>query len=231
MRRLRLLCCGATFAVLALSGHVGCNCGSTPPACVGDCVCTGSTCECQAGGTCTFGGGVDGGADPGGLPSNVTFDCEQKNTCNVSCGTGCTSHCANDTTCVGTCGSNCTTSCAARSTCTQTLGEGSTAQCTGTSSCTVTTGAGSEVTCAGGSTCNVTLEPGSTLECQGTSTCTVSCPDGGCTVHCAGDSKCSCQPSCTLNCNVADAGAGPGGVRTPKRCDGGLTCVRNDQCP
>ncbi len=223
----------AAFAALA-AAVPGCGSQVSPAAtCTGACDCTGSTCKCQAGQTCTLGPtGPDGGplnADGGfagdaGLPANITFDCQKNNTCNVTCGTDCTSHCANDTTCTGTCGTSCDTSCTAKSTCTLGTGDNSTVNCDGTSACTLTTGTGSTVSCNGGSTCTVTLKSSSTLQCLGTSVCDVSCPGGGCTVACGGDAACSCDlTGCTLDCSQ--------GGRTAKECGGRLKCVRGGACP
>src|SRR6476619_6942534 len=134
-----------------------CACGGIKnewlPTCTGACSCTGSTCACQNGGTCTFGptpGSSDGGTVGGAQtpttepPNDVTYTCGSKNQCDLSCGSGCTSTCDGRSTCAGTGTSNCTSSCA------------------GTSQCTLTTGTNSQVTCAGGSTCKVSLDTGST---------------------------------------------------------------------
>src|SRR4051794_26604705 len=98
---------GALSALaLGVGGLLGCGSDDVEiasPACTGDCVCTGDACECKAGGKCAFGGsaggsaagadGGEGGASAAPPPDNVTFNCETKNTCDLTCGTGCTSNC------------------------------------------------------------------------------------------------------------------------------------------
>ena len=185
---------GFAIAVIAGCGNVN---KAGLPTCTGACSCTESTCSCQSGGNCTFGppmesmggGGIADGAAPPSteLPNDVTYTCAEKNQCDLTCGSGCTSTCDGRSTCAGTCTSNCTSSCA------------------GTSDCTLTTGTNSEVTCAGGSTCKVSLDTGSTLTCQGESTCNLDCPKGGCTAECAGAANCTvvCGGStpCRIQCN------------------------------
>jgi hypothetical protein len=194
------------------------DCGNTHPlsnkgACVGDCACSGTTCTCQAGGTCSFvpmapgsgdGGvaangeaGVSGSGTAAALPNDVTFDCNSKNQCDLTCGSGCTSTCDGRSICVGTCTSNCTSSCA------------------GTSQCTLSAGTNSQATCTGGSTCDITIDTGSTITCQGESTCTINCPQGGCTAECGGAASCTVvcggTTACKVNCNgtkMADCAPG-----------------------
>src|SRR5262249_449629 len=128
MSRLVLAVLGSIVGVGVLAVACGGSSGSSAPTtdstsapgCTGACSCSGSTCTCMSGGTCTFGAGsdpdagVDDGGDAGDAgdaaapPSNVTFDCNSNNTCNVTCGTGCTTSCDGKSTCNGRCGSNCT---------------------------------------------------------------------------------------------------------------------------
>src|SRR6185436_8010373 len=159
------------FAIVILRAFVACGSNDDTalmtPACTGDCDCSGSTCSCAMGGTCVLGGAPSGamdagsGADgsvapaPGAAPSNVTYHCDSKNNCDLTCGTGCTNTCAGQSECAGTCGSNCTST------------------CDGTSTCTLVTGVDSQVTCGGGSDCTITLDTGSKLSCQGNSSCVV----------------------------------------------------------
>ncbi|MFL5320376.1 MAG: hypothetical protein ACJ790_12020 [Myxococcaceae bacterium] len=218
-RKIALL---SSVVVLAVGALYACG-NANAPVCTGACNCSGTSCSCTDGSTCTLNGGVDGGTPVDQLPSNISFDCQKNNTCNVACGANCTSHCSNGTTCQGTCGSGCNTSCSSNSTCVQNIGDNSNATCTGTSGCQITAGASSSVTCGGGSSCDVTLSPSSTLDCQGNSTCHVTCADGGCSVNCAGDALCTCaNAGCTLNCSSG---------QTVKDCNGRQACVKNNNCP
>ncbi len=218
-----------TFATLAICISVFSACGgSDAPApsasCTGACSCSGTTCTCNTGGTCDFGGVEADGAASGPVPNNVTYQCDSKNTCNATCGTGCTTTCDGQSTCIGTCESNCTSSCG------------------GTSICTLTTGTNSMVTCEGGSTCNVDVDTGSTVTCTGNSICNVTCPKGGCTLSCQGSG--TCDVTCGV---VADAGtrgdtdagtiqgadAGASGIAACKiDCGGGKsdTCAAGTTC-
>lgn len=207
-------------------------CGGNPPPkleCTGDCVCTDQSCTCEQGGTCTFGpeGGADGGSAES-LPSDVSIDCGNQNTCDLTCGTNCEAQCSNKTVCEGSCGAGCETSCTAQSSCNLETGADASVQCVGTSDCSLTTGPNSTIDCGGGSTCTVQLEPSSTLNCTGTSTCDVTCLDGGCTLVCDGTSKCTCAiENCTLECGGA-AGRDAG----PIECNGKLACpTAMGQCP
>src|SRR5438552_6515285 len=92
------------FVVFALRAFVACGSNDatalTTATCTGACACSGNTCTCTQGGTCTLGGSpsaaTDAGPDasgvppPGSLPSNVTYHCDSKNNCDLTCGTGCT---------------------------------------------------------------------------------------------------------------------------------------------
>ncbi len=205
-----------SFGALGISGGIAAvGCGSSDaasipgPSCTGDCDCSGTTCSCKSGGTCAFGGaasgttadggdGGDGGVAP---PDNVTFNCQTKNTCDLSCGTGCTSSCAGQSTCEGSCGSNCTSS------------------CTGTSTCTLSTGTNSTVSCGGGSDCNVTLDTGSTIGCTGNSNCNIKCPKGGCTAECQGSSGCTIECGGTVACQIQCNG------KQSQACAAGTTCA------
>src|SRR5688572_5503463 len=113
---------------LVVGISVGCGGDEAPPiqntaSCVGDCECTGDTCTCKQGGTCTFGptgggtAGVDGGDAGTGAPDNVTYHCDAKGTCEAACGTGCTTTCGGQSTCNATCESNCTATCTGTSEC------------------------------------------------------------------------------------------------------------------
>jgi hypothetical protein len=209
------------LALSLVAAATGCGGMGTKPACVGDCMCTDTECACRAGGTCTFGAagpaleGGDGGlsismtAPP---PDNVSYHCDSQNSCDLTCGTGCTNTCGGRSTCEGSCTSNCTSSCA------------------GTSSCTLETGVNSQVTCEGGSTCEVKIDTGSTITCRGESTCKVECPKGGCTADCGGAAECTvvcgAGAACQITCNgtrVMDCGAGATcrGVCTGSASDGG----------
>jgi hypothetical protein len=115
------------MVVAGAAFSLGCSGSNTTAlaACSGDCNCSGATCTCKTGGTCTFGPSAGGGglADAGEpLPNDVNYSCSSKNTCNSICGTGCTTACSGKSTCEGSCLSNCTT------------------RCDGTSLCTVSTG-------------------------------------------------------------------------------------------
>jgi hypothetical protein len=210
------------LVVIALATTLGCG-GSgrrpQPPTCSGDCSCIETTCTCQAGGTCSFGGpatGSDGDGDGGtassGMtgttapPDDVTYHCDTKNECDLTCGTGCTATCDGRSTCAGSCSANCTSSCA------------------GTSQCTLTTGVNSEVTCAGGSTCQLTLDTGSTIKCQGDSTCNINCPKGGCAAECAGSAGCTVvcggTEACTIECNGTKVQDCPSGSTCNGVCTG-----------
>ncbi len=169
--RVRLLNQGMILVAVA----VAVSCGSSEaenlfdPNCTGDCSCSGTTCTCQSGGSCSLGptgppdGGTSGDAAVVGIspPNGVTYLCDSQNQCNLNCGTGCTSTCDGMSTCSGSCSSNCTSSCA------------------GTSDCTLSTGVDSNVICEGGSDCKVTLDDRSTVTCRGDSTCHIVCPRGG----------------------------------------------------
>jgi hypothetical protein len=169
------------------------SCGSSEaeslfdPNCTGNCSCSGTTCTCQSGGSCSLGPSVpDGGAGDAAVgispPNGVTYHCDSQNQCNLNCGTGCTSTCDGQSTCSGSCSSNCTSSCA------------------GTSDCTL-----SSVVCEGSSDCKLTLDDRSTVTCRGDSTCHIVCPHGGCTAECAGSTLCTIAcgggAKCIIQCN------------------------------
>jgi hypothetical protein len=74
MKKLHVSLLTATISMLGLGFGfaVQTGCGSSgdvaipSPACSGDCVCTGDTCECKAGGKCAFGGSATGAAGAAG---------------------------------------------------------------------------------------------------------------------------------------------------------------------
>jgi hypothetical protein len=166
----------------------------------GGCVCDGSACTCVPGQTCNL-GAVDGGDAGTGA---VTYSCSSNNTCNVACGTGCTTQCAGTSTCNQTCTSECVSTCA------------------GGSTCNLDAGVDSSVTCTGGSDCNVAIGAGSTLTCSGTTACHVACPAGGCTMQCSDPAA-----TCVLTCGAAPCTYQcTGGA--PKTCGAGTTCGCGD---
>ena len=215
--------------VLALACvSLACSSPVTPVgnyACTGSCSCTDAgVCSCAGGATCSLGPAADGGADAG-LPSNVSLQCQQGNTCSLACGSNCAATCAAQTTCAGSCGTGCNYSCSGQSSCgggdagVVSVGTNSTVSCTGGSGCTLAAGSGSTVTCGGTSSCTLTLEPGASASCTGTSTCDVVCApaDGGvdagaCGLSCDGNSHCRCIGHCDLTCQ--------GGAAT--ECDAGV---------
>jgi hypothetical protein len=199
------------IVALGLAGTTACGASSEVgrATCRGDCDCSGDTCSCKSGGTCTFGPepetsepGSDAGSTTGGgeLPNDVSYDCEARNTCDLTCGTGCNATCAGRSVCEGTCTDNCTSRCA------------------GTSDCTLQTGTNSDVTCSGGSNCTLTLDTGSTVICQGNSSCTIRCPKGGCTAECGGSSSCIVECGGTEACHVECNGT------RAQDCAAGTTC-------
>jgi hypothetical protein len=170
----------------------------------GGCQCDGSVCNCQKGATCNF-GPADAGEDAdAGAVDNVTVNCSPGTTCNVQCGTGCTSTCSGNVNN----GSTCNTECAAN--CTST--------CSGTSACAVDAGPDSSIVLTGGADGSVSVGSGSTVTCQGTSRCVVECPEGNCTMKCQDQAA-----QCSLDCKTApckytcEAGAGT-------TCEAGTTC-------
>lgn len=201
---------GIAAGVFALTGSVVAGCGNSETveiadaapdvatkgsaACTGDCDCVGTTCTCKQGGNCTLGATAPDGGGPVLPPDNVVFDCQSNNTCNTTCGTGCTTSCEGKSVCQGTCEANCTST------------------CTGTSECNLSTGVNSAVTCGGGSNCNISIDTGSTLTCTGNSTCAIACPKGGCTAECGGSS------GCTVACALPSADAGADGGAAPTAC-------------
>ena len=207
-----------TFSLFVIVGVF--DCGSDSPAvldvtCTGNCACSGNTCSCASMGTCSLGPAVDGSstaADGGASttvpPNDITYHCDSKNQCSLTCGSGCTSTCDGQSVCAGSCGSNCTSTCG------------------GTSDCTLATGINSQVTCEGGSACKVMLDTGSTITCKGDSSCTVDCPKGGCVAECAGAATCTIRcggtAACSIDCNgmkAQDCAAG-------SECTG--VCAKSD---
>src|SRR5262249_38673803 len=93
-------------ALAPLALLLGLSCGGSGRAtavCTGDCTCSGETCACRIGGTCSFGSspvGPGAGSGTGGMtaasesppgPQNdVTYHCDSKSQCDLTCGTGCT---------------------------------------------------------------------------------------------------------------------------------------------
>ena len=209
------------FATLGTFSACGSNDDTpfSPIACTGACACSASTCTCTKGGTCTLGGtsqgkapdaGDDGGAIVAGAPpSDVSYHCDSKNNCDLTCGTGCTNTCDGQSVCAGSCGSNCTS------------------KCGGTSDCTLSTGTNSTVTCDGGSKCNVVLDPGSTLSCQGNSTCTIQCPKGGCTADCTGSTGCTVDCGAGAPCHVQCNGKDVAECAPLAHCDGACQGATN----
>lgn len=208
----------STLVAVALAGASACGGASSEvgsATCRGDCDCSGDTCSCEAGGTCTFGpeqpstgdagevAGQDGGTAPGAVapPDDVTYHCDARNNCDLTCGTGCTATCAGRSVCEGTCTDNCTSRCA------------------GTSDCTLVTGTNSTVTCSGGSACTLTLDTGSVVTCQGNSSCTIRCPKGGCRAECAGSTSCTVECGGTEACHIECNGA------RSAQCAAGSTCM------
>lgn len=207
-------------ALVMLSGAWSCSTeDSTRSAaaglCGGDCTCSGLSCTCAPGGTCTIPqemdlAGTDGSPDAaapgadGGLPDGVTFNCASKNHCDLSCGTGCTSLCAGQSMCNGTCGADCTS------------------RCEGKSHCLLDAGVNASVTCGGASNCAVALGTGSTVSCEGNSTCFVACPEGGCSLACTGSSSCTVECGGTTACNIECNG------QRMAECAPGMTC--SDVC-
>ena len=193
-----------TALVVGVAAFTACGGSSAAPvgSCSGDCSCSGTTCTCNTGGTCTFGNGVeaDGAPAPGPEPSGVTYNCDSKNTCNASCGTGCTTTCDGQSTCVGSCDANCTSTCG------------------GTSNCTLNAGQNSNVTCEGGSVCEITVDTGSTLTCTGNSTCNEICPKGGCTLDCQGSGTCTVTCGLPSDAGTAGNGADGGGTTGVTAC-------------
>lgn len=205
--RAALVSLGLAVASLFVVAGCGGSDDASNAVCRGDCTCSGSTCTCKTGGTCSFGpvpitedAGTDAGSSTA-LPNDVTYHCDSKGSCDLTCGSGCTATCAGRSTCAGACTTNCTSTCA------------------GTSECTLETGTNSTVTCTGGSDCTLSLDTGSTVTCDGNSSCTIRCPKGGCTAECGGSSSCNVEcggtTACNLNCN---------GSRT-EQCAPGSTCT------
>lgn len=205
----------AASALAVIAGSFFAACGSSDSAgltapCTGDCTCSGNTCSCRTGGTCTLGAptGAHSDAGPAGQtslpPNDVTYHCDSKTSCDLTCGTGCTNTCNGQSVCAGSCGSNCTST------------------CDGTSQCTLVTGTNSSVTCGGGSDCGVTLDPGSTLSCQGNSACTIKCPKGGCTADCTGSSACTVECGGTVPCHIHCNGGKTADCTPGTNCEG--TC-------
>src|SRR3569833_1323395 len=112
-RYLKLTLIAALGALGGAIAGVGCGSAVAPIACSGGCTCTGTSCTCASGQSCSL-DALDGGGTP---PSNVSFDCSQHNTCSLACSTNCTANCAANTVCSGSCGSNCNYSCNGTSTC------------------------------------------------------------------------------------------------------------------
>lgn len=84
-------------AFVIVSGMWGCSSTSHNVAqglCQGACSCSGATCTCEPGGTCTLGSAlseVDAGMDAGPVdagvqpPNGITFHCDSKNHCDLTC--------------------------------------------------------------------------------------------------------------------------------------------------
>ncbi|MHB8876451.1 MAG: hypothetical protein ACYC8T_22380 [Myxococcaceae bacterium] len=150
MRRWSLL----ALVAVSLSFLAGCGGNPAPSACPGpSCTCTGAACSCQAGASCNWGSGPDGGA-----AASQSLACLSGNNCSGAC--------------LGSCSADCKGS----STCTLTTGESGSISCD-KSSCTLTVGKSGSVSCTNGSTCNVTCtEKPCSLSCAGDSTCKLTCP-------------------------------------------------------
>src|SRR5262245_32405778 len=110
MQKLHVALGLVSMGIAAFATNVGVGCGSksddsaAAPTCSGDCVCTGNDCTCKTGGNCTFGGAASASSDGGDAgatppPDNATFHCDSKNTCDSTCGTGCTTTCAGQSVC------------------------------------------------------------------------------------------------------------------------------------
>jgi hypothetical protein len=91
-------------------------------ACGSDEVCSGSSCQCEEGGDCTF-SCPEGGCE---------VDCPQGSTCDISCAGGnCDINCGTDSSCDIDCsGGGCTTQCLSAEVCEQTC-EGDECICAG----------------------------------------------------------------------------------------------------
>jgi len=92
--------------------------------------CTGTTCACPAGQSCTFS--------------------------QTGCGAGsCTLECLDHNQCSGSCGESCSLSCAGGSTCSASVGKSGSVNCADGSTCHVKCEADCSVTCGAGSTCTL----------------------------------------------------------------------------
>src|SRR5262245_30756143 len=116
--------------VLVAIGVAGCGDNGTPPRC------SGSTCTCSGGQTCTFNPNICG-------PTSCSIDCTDHNVCN------------------GSCADSCSVNCAGNSNCSLTLGPSGSVSCTGNSTCHIACTGQCSVSCSTGSTCDLKC-PGNT---------------------------------------------------------------------
>ncbi|MEZ4219369.1 MAG: hypothetical protein R3B13_00480 [Polyangiaceae bacterium] len=114
--------------IVGLGMAVGCSSsdeGGTQPV-----TCTGTTCSCAAGASCTFSqSGCSGGS--------CSLECKDKSQCS------------------GTCGESCSITCSGGSSCNTTVGKSGSVSCTEGATCNVTCTADCSVTCGTDSTCTL----------------------------------------------------------------------------